>query len=82
MFRWPQTRKDFWREKISGNLERDRIALSHLNEQGWRVLTIWECALKGPGRVSLDHVLQRCEDFVHDNAIELEEIGGTLSPCA
>ena len=78
MFRWPQTRKEFWRGKISKNLERDRIALSRLKEQGWRVLTIWECALKGPGRASLDHVLQRCENFVADNSTELEEIGGTL----
>ena len=78
MFKWPQTRKEFWREKISKNLERDRIALFRLKDLGWRVLTIWECALKGPGRISLDNVLQCCEDFVLDNANELAEIGGTL----
>ena len=78
MFRWPQTRKEFWRGKISKNLERDMIALSRLEDQGWRVLTVWECALKGPGRCSLDHVLQRCEEFLLDTAHELEAIGGTL----
>ena len=78
MFRWPQTRKEFWQGKISKNLERDRITLSRLKDLGWRVLTIWECALKGPGRLSLDHVLKRCEDFVLDDVREFEEIGGTL----
>ena len=78
MFRWPQTRQEFWQEKIGKNQERDRIALSRLRSQGWRVLTVWECALKGPKRFFLDHVLQRCENFILDKAHELEEISGTV----
>ena len=78
MFRWPQTRQEFWQEKIGKNQERDRIALSRLRNQGWRVLTVWECALKGPKRRFLDHVLQRCENFILDKAHELEEISGTV----
>ena len=78
MFRWPQTRKEFWRGKISKNVERDRITISRLKDLEWRVLTIWECSLKGPRRLSLDHVLKRCEDFVLDDVHEFEEIGGAL----
>lgn len=78
MFRWPQTRKEFWRRKISQNLERDSIALSRLRDQGWRVLTVWECALKGSRRWSLDQVLQHCEDFVLDTSQELDAIVGSL----
>ena len=78
MFKWPQTRKDFWREKITKNMERDRIAMSRLKDLGWRVLTVWECALKGPGRVPVDHLLVRCESFVLHNTTELEEIRGRL----
>lgn len=80
MFRWPQSRKEFWRRKISKNLERDMLAISLLKDQGWRVFTIWECALKGPGRYPLNEILQRCEAFILDDAHELGEIGGTLSP--
>ena len=69
--------EEFWREKITRNTDRDRIALSRLKDQGWRVLTVWECALRGPGRYSLDHVLQRCENFVLDAEHEFDEISGS-----
>jgi DNA mismatch endonuclease, patch repair protein len=46
-FRWPATRAEFWREKITGNRDRDTRNLVRLREQGWRVLVIWECALRG-----------------------------------
>ena len=78
MFRWPSTRREFWRVKITQNQERDRTALSLLKDQGWRVLTIWECALKGPARNPLNDVLQRCEDFLLDDGHELKEISGTI----
>lgn len=77
MFKWPQTREEFWREKITRNADRDRNAFSLLQDQGWRVMTVWECALKGPGRCSLDHVLQRCEDFVLDTRHGFDEISGS-----
>ena len=81
MFKWPQTREEFWREKISKNLERDKRTISRLKDQGWRVLTVWECALKGPGRCPLDDVLQRCEDFMRDTTQEADVIGGTFAGC-
>jgi DNA mismatch endonuclease, patch repair protein len=46
-FRWPATRAKFWRTKIAGNRERDVRNRSQLIDQGWRVLTVWECALRG-----------------------------------
>ena len=78
LFRWPQTRKDFWREKIRKNRARDQGAVASLKDQGWRVLTVWECALKGPGRYSLDDVLRRCEDFVLCPLHNEMTISGTL----
>ena len=47
LFKWPKTREDFWREKIGLNRERDVATFSSLLSQNWRVLVIWECALKG-----------------------------------
>lgn len=58
MFRWPGSRVDFWRTKIEGNRARDRAAQKALEATGWRVLTVWECALKGRGRLPPDRVLQ------------------------
>lgn len=52
LFKVPQTRKDFWEEKIAQNKARDLRDTRALHEGGWRVLTVWECALKG--RLSWD----------------------------
>lgn len=42
----PETNPDFWEKKISGNVERDTINISKLNDLGWRVIEIWQCQLK------------------------------------
>jgi DNA mismatch endonuclease (patch repair protein) len=43
----PRTRVKFWREKFRENKKRDRRNYAALNDEGWRVLIVWECALKG-----------------------------------
>lgn len=45
-FKIPQTRPDFWREKIRKNQLRDKIQESSLLAGGWRVLVVWECAVR------------------------------------
>lgn len=45
-FVWPSTNEEYWRIKISRNVERDMQVQSFLREQGWNVLVIWECQLK------------------------------------
>lgn len=42
----PETRREFWEQKISGNVVRDVKHARELREGGWKVLIIWECALK------------------------------------
>jgi DNA mismatch endonuclease (patch repair protein) len=58
LFKWPSVRKEFWQEKIGGNRRRDKISSCKIQEAGWRVLTIWECAIKGRTRRSEDEVAQ------------------------
>jgi DNA mismatch endonuclease, patch repair protein len=57
IFKWPGTRIAFWRRKIEGNTERDRRVQAALVENEWRVLVIWECALRGPQRRPVADVL-------------------------
>ena len=45
-FVWPKHNAEFWEKKIRDNAERDRRNFQKLEEQGWKVLTIWECGLK------------------------------------
>lgn len=45
-FVWPSSNEEYWRKKINLNVERDVQNTALLINQGWRVLTIWECQLK------------------------------------
>lgn len=47
----PATRPDFWAEKFVANVRRDRAVRDALLADGWRVATIWECALRKPRSV-------------------------------
>lgn len=76
LFKWPSTRPEFWREKIGGNVERDRKNRRALRAMGWRICVIWECALKG--RTSRDpaDVIDECESWLRSDQGELD-IRGT-----
>jgi len=48
----PATRPEFWRAKFDANVARDRTVRTTLLEGGWRVATVWECALRKPDQVA------------------------------
>ena len=64
LFRWPGTRQEFWRNKIGRNVKRDQYVDAALDQSGWRVLTVWECALKGPGRIGANAVVAGAADWL------------------
>ncbi len=70
LFRWPATREDFWRDKIAGNINRDRKTVALLLDQGWRLMNIWECMLKGRTKLPLEDVLAGCVAFLDGNEIQ------------
>ena len=41
-FVWPKNNAEFWKEKITGNIQRDKHNHQLLANQGWRVIEIWE----------------------------------------
>lgn len=45
-FVWPSSNEDYWKQKITRNVERDIENHLALKSAGWRVLVIWECELK------------------------------------
>lgn len=59
LFKWPSTRQRFWHTKITRNREKDAETLTALGADGWRVLVIWECALKGRGKQPAEHVIEK-----------------------
>jgi DNA mismatch endonuclease (patch repair protein) len=66
LFRLPSTRTSFWNEKLARNRVRDEQATSSLAAAGWRILTIWECALRASpaeaGRLCVGWVRNYCGD--------------------
>lgn len=47
--RLPKANSGYWTAKISRNRARDSAAQLALEDAGWRVVTVWECGLKGDG---------------------------------
>lgn len=75
LFRLPATRREFWQAKIAGNVARDTAAEDRLVADGWRVLTVWECALKGRGRLPVEAVLDRAAEWLVSGTVQ-ETIAG------
>ena len=44
----PSTNAAYWLPKLARNVERDRQARRRLEDDGWRVLVIWECQTRVP----------------------------------
>lgn len=79
LFKWPNTRKEFWQGKIEGNRARDARTLDALRSGGWRVLTVWECALRGATCLSPEEVLDRCEAFLVRGTCASDYLAGVQS---
>ncbi len=50
-FRLPGSNLDYWRAKINRNQLNDERNVQRLLEEGWRVGVVWECAVRGTGRL-------------------------------
>ncbi len=64
LYKPPATRRDFWLEKIGRNVVRDRENIRKLQAQGWKVLIVWECAIKGKTRLSHQQLSERVEEWI------------------
>ena len=74
-FHWPKTREQFWRDKICGNRARDTRNLAVLQDQGWRIAQVWECALKGRGRLPVEQTEERLTGWLNGSALLFELAG-------
>jgi DNA mismatch endonuclease (patch repair protein) len=70
IFVWPKSNAPFWRTKILRNRRVDRKAYRALRADGWRVMTVWECAFKGPGRIGLETVARGMTSWLRSTRAE------------
>ena len=61
-FKWPVNNGEFWKEKITRNVERDNANIVKLVESGWHVITIWECQLKNSSEETLSDLANEIRD--------------------
>jgi DNA mismatch endonuclease (patch repair protein) len=80
LFKLPSGNAEFWRAKIEGNRERDKRAQKALRTGGWRVLTVWECSLRGKSRLDLQAVVAECARWLRSNELEGQLAGGDCIP--
>lgn len=55
-FKLPGTRTEWWAEKLAQNRTRDMKNHTDLIAAGWRVLVVWECAMREPGAIAPDRL--------------------------
>lgn len=66
-FRWPASRRKFWKAKIVENTRRDERARGALLEAGWRVGVVYECAVTKSGPNGLDAVVAEFANWLEGN---------------
>ncbi len=58
----PSTRREFWQEKLDGNVIRDARNRAALEAAGWAVMTVWECELKADAEAVVRHIADKLRD--------------------
>lgn len=76
LFRLPGARREFWEAKINRNRERDREVDRGLAADGWRRLAVWECAMRGRGRLTHRELVSQVVEWLKGSDALLE-IRGT-----
>lgn len=64
----PRSNVDFWEAKFQRNVERDKECATALLDSGWRLATVWECALQKP---PCDDVLEALIYWLRGSSQEL-----------
>ena len=70
----PDTNRKFWREKISGNVKRDKINTKKIKLMKWKVIRIWEHEIKK----DLDFICDYYEKCLNETLKDLEFLLASL----
>ncbi|EGR0302145.1 very short patch repair endonuclease [Vibrio parahaemolyticus] len=76
----PKSQPEFWKEKFSRNVENHRKSYLKLKNDRWRVLTVWECAIKHSKEFTIDELLDFIECWLISSAASCEISGSEPLP--
>lgn len=65
----PKTRTEFWLKKLESNVARDRQVQTQLAELDWLVITVWECELRTPEKLT-----KRLDDAVKGRSSDVKSV--------
>lgn len=74
----PTSRTEFWTEKFDANKVRDARNIAGLREIGWRVMTVWECALIGKTAIEPEELIERVISWLVGSGRRTEVMGKTV----
>lgn len=76
LFKIPSTNSEFWDKKISENKLRDNVQIAKLNELGYKVLTVWECSVRGKGTRFLTDIGEKISAWLANerNNLDIRDI--------
>jgi DNA mismatch endonuclease, patch repair protein len=68
-FKLPGTNEDFWAKKIAGNRANDARQKKALVQGGWKVLTVWECSMRGAAGSKRERFFDRVAGRIRRHAV-------------
>ncbi len=74
--RMPETRREYWQPKLDRTVQRDRDAIDALQVAGWRVVLVWECALRGRTRLAAGAAVAKVSNFIRVGTGKLLSVSG------
>jgi DNA mismatch endonuclease (patch repair protein) len=64
----PKSNRPFWLKKLNDNAKRDIRNLNTLKAKGWKILTIWECAIENKP----SSVCRKVDSFINKYMVKPE----------
>lgn len=75
LFKWPSSQNEFWKQKIEGNIKKDMENNATLSKAGWRIMVIWECAIKGRDRWPFEALIAETSRWLESDSMTGEIAG-------
>ncbi len=73
----PKSNSDYWIKKFNSNVARDQKNIQSLLDLKWKVVIVWECAVRGKFRLPENVLRSRLLSSIKDSPIKLIEIVGS-----
>ena len=55
--RLPKTNTQFWKDKLEKNVLNDKKHVTELQQNGWKVITVWECELEKNFEPTMERII-------------------------